>query len=246
MSIQETMPARLKASGIHFSASLLIFLALLGLIYYVWYPQALFWSDGGIQGVKILIGVDLVLGPLLTLLIYNPTKTRKHIIMDLSVIILIQLSAMAWGVHNIYSQRPVTLVADEGILHPMTQPIYSEQLVEYESLSSGSIPAVVYSRNPQNTDEQTGLISYSMIENIPKWQVGFLHEPAAKHMDAIRKMSVDVAQRFKNAPAVYDAYQQIRAQYGDELIYLRFEGRYGNSIIAVNESGEIVSSICLM
>ncbi len=65
---------RWKAFAIHMGASLLLFLGLLLIIINVWFPGILFSIDGGWDGLKILLGVDLVLGPLLTLLVYKAGK----------------------------------------------------------------------------------------------------------------------------------------------------------------------------
>ena len=59
--------SRFSAFSIHFGISLLIFAALSAVILLVWYPGYFFELDGGWEGLRIIIGVDLVLGPLLTL-----------------------------------------------------------------------------------------------------------------------------------------------------------------------------------
>jgi hypothetical protein len=107
--------SRWYAFASHFGLSLLIFLALLLVITLLWYPGALFTAAGGWQGIKIIVGVDLVIGPLLTLIIYNTAKPRKLLYMDLLVIALIQLSCLAAGIFIVFDERPlaVTYVHDK-------------------------------------------------------------------------------------------------------------------------------------
>ncbi|MEL7399989.1 MAG: hypothetical protein AAFN68_05375, partial [Pseudomonadota bacterium] len=90
---------RFQAFIIHLGLSLVIFAVLLLLIMQFWYPGFLFTTSGGWDAVRLIIGVDLILGPLLTLLVFNPNKASLK--KDLSVIALVQTLALAWGTHTI-------------------------------------------------------------------------------------------------------------------------------------------------
>lgn len=94
---------RIKAFLIHLGISGLIFLGLLYLIVFIWYPQPYFAADGGWQGIRLVTGIDMVLGPLLTLIVFKSGKPGLKF--DLSVIALVQLSALLWGVWTVYDQR---------------------------------------------------------------------------------------------------------------------------------------------
>ncbi len=109
---------RYQACLSHFVISLMIFLFLLGIIVFIWYPGDLIHA-GGWQGIKIVAGVDLVLGPLLTLVIYNPKK--KSLPFDLLIIALIQMSALGYGVWNVYNEKPLALVLSYDGLHILTK-----------------------------------------------------------------------------------------------------------------------------
>jgi len=104
---------RQSAFGIHLLISVLILVALLGVIFFIWYPNNLIHA-GGITGLKILFGVDLVLGPLLTLVVFSPNK--KGLAMDLTLIGLLQIACLCAGLWIIYNQRPVLqVIADDGV-----------------------------------------------------------------------------------------------------------------------------------
>ncbi len=90
--------------------SLIIFSILAYQIYYVWYPQPYFSVDGGWQGIRIIAAVDLVLGPLITFVIFDWSKPRKEILFDLAIIVVIQIGALVYGVVTTYDQRPVAIV----------------------------------------------------------------------------------------------------------------------------------------
>jgi hypothetical protein len=79
-----------------------------GIIFLMWYPGHYFRITGTNEIIWVLIGVDLVLGPSLTLLVYK--KGKKSLKFDLSVIVLVQLIALVYGVQAIHSERPFFMV----------------------------------------------------------------------------------------------------------------------------------------
>ena len=100
--------SRWRASGIHLLLSIAIAAAVLAFMLSVWYPGPLFEAAGGSRLIFILVGVDVTLGPLITLIIFKSGKPGLKF--DLAVIALVQLSALAYGMHTVYLARPVYLV----------------------------------------------------------------------------------------------------------------------------------------
>ena len=96
---------KLKATAVHLGMSIAVFIYLAYQIYYNWYPEPYFSIDGGWQGIRLVGAVDLVLGPVITFLIFDLRKSRKEILFDLLVIVTIQVGALAYGVYTTYSQR---------------------------------------------------------------------------------------------------------------------------------------------
>ncbi len=66
--------SRWKAAGIHLSISILIGLVVGALLFGVWYPPPFFHAAGADMLVLLLVGVDVVLGPLLTLIVFKSGK----------------------------------------------------------------------------------------------------------------------------------------------------------------------------
>jgi hypothetical protein len=100
--------SRWKAAGIHLLLSAALAGAVLAFMLTVWYPWPLFEAAGGNVLIFILVGVDVTLGPLITLIIFKAGK--KGLRFDLTVIALVQLIALAYGIHTLYLARPVYLV----------------------------------------------------------------------------------------------------------------------------------------
>ena len=101
---------RLHASGIHLSISLLIAALAALLVFAFWYPWPYREISGGRELFFIVIVVDVVLGPLITLAVFNRNKTHSELVRDLGVVGLIQLVALVYGLWTVAVARPVHLV----------------------------------------------------------------------------------------------------------------------------------------
>ena len=102
------MSKRLKFFLGHLSISMLIALCVVGLVFFIWYPSPLSTAVGVTHIFLMLLVIDVILGPLLGLLVYKEGK--KTLKFDLSVIILIQIAALCYGVFSIEQGRPAWLV----------------------------------------------------------------------------------------------------------------------------------------
>ena len=102
------MSKRLKFFLGHLSISMLIALCVVGVVFFIWYPSPLSKAVGVTHIFLMLLVIDVILGPLLGLLVYKEGK--KTLKFDLSVIILIQIVALCYGVFSIEQGRPAWLV----------------------------------------------------------------------------------------------------------------------------------------
>lgn len=99
---------RLRYFVFHLACSLLVGFALLALVFGVWYPAPLASAEGVTTIFLMLLAIDVIVGPLLSLLVYKEGK--KTLKMDLSVIILLQMLALSYGVYAIAQSRPAWIV----------------------------------------------------------------------------------------------------------------------------------------
>jgi hypothetical protein len=99
-----------QAGGGHLLLSVAIGVAALAAMILVWYPRPYFEATGGRGLVLLMIGADVTLGALLTTAVFNPAKGLGKVKLDLAVIGLLQLAALAYGIHVMYSARPAYLV----------------------------------------------------------------------------------------------------------------------------------------
>ena len=84
---------RYQAFAVHMAISLVIFFILLVCITQYWYPGILFDTGNGWKAIGMIVGIDLVLGPLLTLIVFNHNKSSLKF--DLAIICLLYTSDAA-------------------------------------------------------------------------------------------------------------------------------------------------------
>ena len=96
---------RYQAFAVHMAISLVIFFILLVCITQYWYPGILFDTGNGWKAIGMIVGIDLVLGPLLTLFNHNKSSLK----LDLAIIALVQTAALAYGTWTIHQTRPIAL-----------------------------------------------------------------------------------------------------------------------------------------
>lgn len=101
---------RLKAAGIHLAISLAIAALAALLVFLIWYPYPYRDISGGRELFMLVVVIDVVMGPLMTLAVFNLNKPRKELRRDLAVIAVLQLAALGYGLWTVAAARPVHLV----------------------------------------------------------------------------------------------------------------------------------------
>ena len=142
--------SRWKAFAIHLTASLLVFLFLLGIIILIWYPGVLFSIDGGWNGLKLIMGVDVILGPLLTLIIFKAGKPGLRF--DLGCIVAAQVACMAAGLWIVYQARPIALVFAYDTFYNLAAGEFESYNRDPEVVNEfpGGWPKLLYTELPEN------------------------------------------------------------------------------------------------
>lgn len=97
-----------RASLIHFLVSFIFLFIFSAFVFFFWFPGDLLAIQGGLKIFLMILVIDLILGPLLTLIVYKPHK--KSLLFDISVIAFIQLSALFYGAWSLSTQKPAYLV----------------------------------------------------------------------------------------------------------------------------------------
>jgi hypothetical protein len=231
---RQSLPRRARAAGIHLAISTVIFGVTLYLILVHWYPGFHFRVDGGWQGVRIMAAVDLVLGPLLTLVVFNPFKARRLIAFDLTCIGLSQLAALVWGFAAIHGQRPVSFNYYDGILYSMParslrpQPEAAARLRELSERE----PPLVYLGSQRPRSER----------KVMAYEDAAMFEAFAPHWPEIQEHAVT---RFQD-PQLVSELPGFLARHGGaagDYRFFRYQGGYGSCFFAFTAAGEPVEAI---
>jgi hypothetical protein len=101
---------RLRAAGIHLGLSLVVAALAAALVFAIWYPYPYREISGGRELFLILVSVDVVIGPLITLAVFDRAKPVRELRRDLTVVALLQVAALAYGLMTMALARPVHMV----------------------------------------------------------------------------------------------------------------------------------------
>lgn len=162
MPINATM-TRWKAAGIHLALSASIALIAMMLMLFLWFAPPFFSAAGGQRVLLIMLGVDVTLGPLITLIIFNLAKSKRALRFDFSVIAVLQITALIYGLNVMFHARPVFVVFvkdsfDLVIASEINkQDLKLAKLPQFSSLPLTG-PVYVYSELPENVQERNQVV----------------------------------------------------------------------------------------
>ncbi len=236
---------RLMAAGLHFLLSLSIAGLLLFIIITLWYPQPHFSASGGWQGLTIVALVDLVLGPCLTLIVYNPQKPKKLLVTDLSLIVLLQMAALAYGVHAVYTQRPAALVFWESKFYTVPATVFDQQDIPLAKLKTFSAqqPALIYAEKPRDVEGLNAMLDMLKTRRRPPFQLLELYRPLEDYKADIATQGIDI----KEVVSVnVDMAQQLQTVLAEtqtrqaDNVYLILESKYQNIILVFNSDMQLL------
>ncbi len=228
---------KLQAFSVHFALSFLVFFMLVAVMYYIWFPGDYFNLDGGWQGLQLIAAIDLVLGPVLTLLFFKPGKPK--LMVDMSIIAALQIGALSYGIHAAFQQQTVGLVFSESEFSTLS---YRDlQLANSAIIDLGLKPT-----NFQKLDEDSPRQIFTEApsgENYGRYLADVLNGlPALRERtDKYKSLSKNHEQlaRFKldhdylkknNALSEIKALLDTEKKSLDDFEYYKFKARYGSGI----------------
>lgn len=218
--------SRFKAFAIHFGISFAIFLFLLYFILVQWYPEPLFSTDGGWRVIRIIVGVDLILGPLLTLIIFKSGKPGLKF--DLTMIALVQFLALSWGVWNTYNERPAALIYTLDFFTPVPAYQLAEQGMTADKLKKfgDSWPILIYIDIPK--DQISQVIKEAMQAGKPLYLLTERYKKITKeHVPVLKENSMNIEKYVETRPKLKKIFQHklLTGTAKTNIAYLALHGR---------------------
>lgn len=244
-ALRQSMPARLKAAGIRLGLSAVILGVALYLILVRWYPGFHFGVDGGWQGLRLLVAVDLVLGPMLTLVVFNPFKARRLIAFDLACIGLLQAAALGWGFVAVHGQRPVSLNFHEGIFYSLPARSLRGQPDVLAALEGapGHGLALIYVAPPAGETELRRAARREDLGLMAHEDAAFFR-PLAPHWDELQAAALDVTRSGDTALArELAAFIARHGGRAEDYRFFRYQAGYGSCMLAFTARGERVDAL---
>lgn len=111
------MNKKLKFFLVHLLVSVCLAGILLALLFFVWYPDGYYRVGKGLEVALIVLACEVSLGPLLTLIVYKPSKPKRELLFDYSFICSVQLGFLLYGWYTLESARPqYEIVSPQGIV----------------------------------------------------------------------------------------------------------------------------------
>ncbi len=247
------LAARLRASAIHLGISATVALMLILAVTNIWYPSPLFELASGRDIFLLMIGCDITLGPLMTLIIFNIRKPRAELVRDLAIIGTVQLAAMAYGLFALLVTRPAYIVYNVGRFNV---PLANELVAgTEEGASAKSVgapwfgPVLVGARLPKDTEERNRLL-FSAVQGrgdvfeMPRYFVPYAD---VRREVAGRALSVEaIAKELHRSPAQVQAALASYAPRGANVGYLPLVIRQVLAIAVVSlPDGEFLGVVAL-
>ena len=227
---------RWHAAGVHLLISAAVAAVVLALMLNVWYPPPLFRAMGGAGLALILVGVDVVMGPALTLIIFRSGKPGLKF--DLAAIAVLQVAALIYGCHVVAEARPafIVFVKDQfqvATVAELEPELLAEARYPQFRAAPWSGPVLVFGEWPKESADQERLAGAALamadLQHFPKYYAPY--DQGRSEILAKAKRLADVR---KIEPTIGKAIDAWLARSGAEeqnLLYVGLRAR--NAWVAV-------------
>ena len=217
---------RLRAGGIHLGISLCVAAFAAALVFELWYPYPYREISGGRELLFLLVAVDVITGPLITLAIFNRAKPRRELLKDFTVVGFLQLAALSYGLWTVFAARPVHLVFEYSRMTVIHAIDVDADLLAKAPPSLQKLPvtgpSVISLRPFKNSAEQfdattAALKGFPLAARSDLWQA---YEPARADVLKVAKPVAELRARFSNQAAEIDRAIAATGKPDTDLRYL--------------------------
>lgn len=239
------MSKRLKFFLSHLSISFVIAMLVIAVVFFVWYPAPLAKAVGVTQIFLMMLAIDVIVGPLLGLLVYKEGK--KSLKFDLTVIIVIQISALVYGIYNIEQGRPAWLAynvdrfelvrKNEIIDQNINQAKSKFQQVSWFKPQYVAVNFAKYIQQ-RNNDMFAEVLGGISLAQRPERYVDFAQ--AKKHIQK-RAQSLELLQQYNDKSVV----EKTLVKYPKAIAFLPIKASAVDMTVLINHKGEVVKIVDL-
>ena len=208
----------------------------MAIILIAWYPGILFSIDGGWAGLQIIIGVDLVLGPLLTLIVFKAGKPSLKF--DLTCIATFQAVCMVAGMWIVYAERPIALVLAFDTVYSLAQQEFEDFNKDPQVLAEfpGSYPKLIYTELPEGRVQREIAAIRSQFIGDPL----FIQTENYRVIPEQREAIIEIFTENENLRA--SVSEELQAQLPEDCLFIKFISTIQNGYICFDPEQRRISN----
>lgn len=240
------MKNKIKAFFIHLSLSFIVISFFISLIIYFWYPLDYIEITNFKNIAVLIISIDLILGPVLTFIVYVPDK--KGLYFDLLVIAVLQFSALIYGVYTLYETHPLFITYNHQGFKLIQANEVTPSMAKYEQfrISKLSSPHIAFAKMPDDLEKQTEIMVGVDLKGEPDIDKRTeYYEPYKDHLHIILSGALDKNKIFskKNRTKEIELFLEKNKNI-DSFSFLPLTGINGDATIAIDEkTAEFVGTL---
>ena len=216
----------------------LVLLLAFAVIRFIWFPAVHFSLAGIGNLVLVMAGVNLVIGPGLTTIVYRPGK--RGLLADVLVIVVLELGALGLGMHAIFQRQPVYTVFAVDRFEVVARSEVRPGDVPHPELQTkpGHAPRLVYAEMPADPGEYDRLLDAVLLGGEPDIdrRPGYWRAYAAG-VAVVRDKSQPLADLLADGDPRADAVMRwLRGNTGQvaDYAYLPIRGRSGDAAMILH------------
>lgn len=233
------MKFRLKAFAYHLGISVFIALVSLYIVFIVWHPAPLAKAVGVTHIFIMMLGIDAILGPLLTLIVAK--KVKKSLKFDLGVIVVLQLAAFTYGIYNIAISRPVYIAFDTSrfeVVQANNIPVESLNIATspYNTLAWGR-PKFVAVIPVENDAQRSNRLFVELQTGVAPSMQPNLYEPLESQWTAINRKSERLDSLYQTNSKV--AVDNIIIKYPSATMWLPLKAYVQDMVVLIDDNNVV-------
>ena len=235
--------SRFQAFAIHLLISSIILGSFLAFVFLVWYPQPFFIVEGLVDIVWVLVAVDVVLGPALTLVVFKTGKPGLK--RDLSIIAAIQIIGFIYGANTFYQERPYFAVFYDSDYFDVIPASAMKDISNIDpALNHTQLggPTLVFVEHPKDIDDLKIILEEMKQGGLPIQLRAKYYRPLKGHINKVFMLSKNLDE-LQNIPANEKAISQFKAEYGErvnDFAYFPITGNLTSRLLAIDRDTEAV------
>ena len=244
------LASKARAFGLHVAISVIVFAAVIAVVVGLWFPQPYFSIDGGLTMIALAAAVDLGLGPLITFLVYRPGRWDNAL--NFAVIGFLQAAALTWGVHVLYSQRPLYAVYVGGpikMFFPVTEELIRRSKPPDQQLQvrAKSHPPLVFVPLPTDRKQAMGMLMSAFMGGPSLLSATHLWRPLeGRALASVVEEARDRKTLESLDPDAGRLLDEFLAEHGgkfDDFAFVPLRGRYSSALLALKKSDGSVTGV---